>query len=126
MPGSLSGLTVLIVDPDTEYALALGYSLMNEGATVNRASSGLDAAATTTLSVTSVVISELMLPGQTGVDLLTSVRDRPSAPPVIILTANHSARLKTYTLAMGAANYFVKPADPAALSRAILVATGTP
>jgi DNA-binding response OmpR family regulator len=119
--GPLKGLSVLLVDPDISFSTALAGHLAHHGAAVTSVTSGLDVttALQTSASHVPVVVLELMLPGQSGVEVLSTLADLPNRPPVVVVTANHAARLKAYTQAMGASDYFVKPANFAAISAAI-------
>jgi DNA-binding NarL/FixJ family response regulator len=58
-----------------------------------------------------VLILELELPGQTGMDLLASIRKEARKPLIIILTSLDYAPLRRACADLGADFYFYKPAE---------------
>ena len=56
-----------------------------------------------------VVILDLGLPDEDGIDILKSLRDRNNPVPVLILTARDSLDQKIYGLNSGADDYLTKP-----------------
>ena len=56
-----------------------------------------------------LVLLDLGLPGMTGVDVLTTLRQRDAALPVIILTARAEVADKVRGLELGANDYVTKP-----------------
>lgn len=59
-----------------------------------------------------LIISDIKMPGLSGLDLLRAVhRDRPDLP-VILITAEGSEHIAQQALRAGAADYFIKPFDP--------------
>jgi len=55
------------------------------------------------------ILLDLGLPGPSGFDLLRSMVDRPSCPPVIIVTARDDVATSVQAMKYGAINYIVKP-----------------
>src|SRR5919106_6653550 len=71
-----------------------------------------------------LVLSDLRLPDGTGLDLLQKVRERPSCPPVVLVTGQGDQEVAVTALKSGAADYLVKQSDylhrlPVVLSNAI-------
>ncbi len=64
-----------------------------------------------------VIITDIMMPGLSGVELLERTRSHPrlTSVPVVLLTARADARDRVDALRSGAADYIVKPFDPAEL-----------
>jgi two-component system response regulator NreC len=58
-----------------------------------------------------VLILEMELPGQTGMDLLSSIRENASKPLIIILTSLDYPVLRRACAELGADFYFYKPAE---------------
>ena len=56
-----------------------------------------------------LVISDLKMPGFSGIDLLKKVKDRKSKELVVIITASGDFESAIECLSMGAYNYIVKP-----------------
>lgn len=64
-----------------------------------------------------IVVSDVMLPGRSGLDLVRLLRaeEKTARLPVILLTARFGADAAAEGLAAGADDYVVKPFDPAEL-----------
>jgi two-component system copper resistance phosphate regulon response regulator CusR len=56
-----------------------------------------------------LIILDLRLPGMPGPDVLRTLRDRGTATPVLILTAQDAVESKVQALRMGADDYVTKP-----------------
>ena len=65
------------------------------------------------------VVSDLRLPGMSGLELLAEVRGRGSLVPLILITAHDAPGLREEAKRRGAAAYLVKPFPGAALLEAI-------
>lgn len=71
-----------------------------------------------------LVLSDLRLPDGSGLDLLQKVRERKSAPPVVLVTGQGDQEVAVAALKSGAADYLVKQSDylhrlPVVISNAI-------
>jgi FixJ family two-component response regulator len=55
------------------------------------------------------VISDIKLPAMSGFELLVELRARGASPPMILITANDTARARNKAKRYGAAAYFAKP-----------------
>ena len=55
------------------------------------------------------VVSDLELPGMSGLDLLAELRSRNGCPPLILISAHDSAALRLEAERQGAAAYLAKP-----------------
>ncbi len=101
---------ILIVDDDPQIVTLLGEHLTQAGYDVATAHNAWEALAALQQQETSVVITDLRMPGADGIDLLRQVRQISPETEVIILTAYGS--LETAVLAMregGAFDYLLKP-----------------
>jgi len=63
-----------------------------------------------------LVISDLEMPGLTGIDLLERVRREHPGTEFVLLTANATVESAIGALRMGAADYLIKPIQPDALA----------
>jgi FixJ family two-component response regulator len=59
-----------------------------------------------------VVISDIRMPGRSGLDLLTALNARDGAPPVVLMTAYGEIRDAVNAMRAGAVDYLEKPVDP--------------
>ena len=71
-----------------------------------------------------LVLSDLRLPDGSGLELLQKVRERKSAPPVVLVTGQGDQEVAVTALKSGAADYLVKQSDylhrlPVVISNAI-------
>jgi FixJ family two-component response regulator len=69
------------------------------------------------------VVSDLKLPGMSGLELLRELRSRGTRPPVILITGHDSQALRAEATRQGAVAYLAKPFLGSALLTAISNAT---
>jgi two-component system phosphate regulon response regulator OmpR len=106
---------LLIVDDDRRIRSLLSRYLLSEGYRVTTAESAADARARLAGLDFDLLILDVMMPGETGFDLVKSIR-RSSSVPVLILTARDAAESRITGLELGADDYVVKPYEPRELS----------
>lgn len=97
--------TIAIIDDDVHIGDALTEILENEHYTVLRAYSGTEALYLLSQNRPDLVILDLMLPGLSGEEVLTHIKNIP----VIVLSAKVDVRDKVALLLGGAADYITKP-----------------
>src|SRR5262249_10008112 len=66
-----------------------------------------------------VIVTDLTMPGMTGIDFLRAVRERDPDVPVILMTACPSTESAAHALEYGALRYLLKPVARDALERAL-------
>jgi DNA-binding NarL/FixJ family response regulator len=66
-----------------------------------------------------VMLLDIAMPGQSGVDALAAIRAREPTLPVLILSGYAEAHYATTLLRMGASGYLNKDCDPEELLRAV-------
>ena len=103
--------TVLVVDDDVNICEALRIYLEPEGWEVVTVHDGGAAIKAIRCMRLQLLLLDVMLPGQSGWDILKQVR-QVSALPVIMLTARGEGYDKVRGLNLGADDYIVKPFDP--------------
>ena len=104
---------ILAVDDDDRLRDLLKRYLTREGHDVTVAK---DAASARKLMATmsfDLVILDVMMPGEDGLSLLKSVREKKSDTPVILLTARSLPAERIEGLRIGADDYLSKPFEPA-------------
>jgi DNA-binding NtrC family response regulator len=67
-----------------------------------------------------LLLTDLQMPGESGLDLLARVRDRHPATATIVMSGVHDPHLADTALTLGAYGYMVKPFSPAELSTHVL------
>lgn len=107
---------ILAVDDDDRLRDLLKRYLTREGHDVTVAK---DAASARKLMATmsfDLVILDVMMPGEDGLSLLKSVREKKSDTPVILLTARSLPAERIEGLKIGADDYLSKPFEPEELA----------
>jgi DNA-binding response OmpR family regulator len=100
---------ILIVEDDPKTAKALRKGLERELHNVAVAHTGEEAAFLVKSRSFELVVLDIMLPGQSGIEILTAIRKRGSKIPVIIVTAKDAIEDRVRGLDAGADDYLVKP-----------------
>jgi len=102
---------VVVVDDDAEIRRLLRDYLERHGLRVSTARDGREMWQTLDRSHVDLVVLDLMLPGESGLELCRSLRER-SQLPVIMLTALGEEADRIVGLEMGADDYVTKPFSP--------------
>jgi DNA-binding response OmpR family regulator len=124
LPQRLQNVRVLVVDDDPDIQAAIALALRAEGAVVETANDGSIAIHQLTAFAPSVVVLDLMLPGQSGFTVLEQAQKLSPAPAVIMVTANQGRRHAVYAESLGAHAYLTKPVPLAKLMTAVARAAG--
>ncbi len=130
--GYISGMnteTILIVDDDREIRTLLSTYMQQAGFTVSTAANAAEMASHLTSTLPSLVILDVMMPGEDGMVALSRLRANraTSRVPVLMLTALDEPLERTRGLEGGADDYLGKPFLPRELLarvNAILRRTG--
>jgi DNA-binding response OmpR family regulator len=109
-------MRVLVIEDDRKVASFIQTGLAQEGYAVDVLHDGSGAAEQARAVDYDVVVLDLMLPGQSGFQVLRDIRARKASMPVLILTAKDSVEERVAGLDTGADDYMVKPFALAELS----------
>ena len=101
--------TILVVDDDVELSDGLRSVLERQGFRVIQARDGQQAKAQIYNQRPDLVILDMMMPRMGGYPVLEHFRDKPDAPPIIMITANEGSRHKAYAEYLGVIDYIRKP-----------------
>jgi two-component system response regulator PilR (NtrC family) len=101
--------SVLIVDDERSMRDFLKILLEKEGHEVTTADSGARALDTLTRQSVDVIVSDIRMPGMTGIDLLETVKEHSPELPVILITAFASPDDAVLAMKNGAFDYISKP-----------------
>jgi len=99
---------VLVVDDETQITRVLRTALGTQGYDVRIANDPEEALRLFAEWIPDLVITDLMMPGMTGIELCRSIRAR-SRTPVIVLSVRDQERSKIEALDAGADDYVIKP-----------------
>lgn len=103
--------TVAIVEDDDQVRSAISSLVRSVGLHVtafNSAEAFLEAAP----EPIQCIISDVQMPGMSGLDLLDTLRVRGDQTPIIIMTAYPTDRARDRAIANGAKCFLQKPCDP--------------
>jgi DNA-binding response OmpR family regulator len=101
--------TILIVDDDIELSDGLRIMLERQGYRVLQARNGQEGKSMIYQHRPDLVILDMMMPKMGGYPVLEHFRDKPDAPPIIMITANEGSRHKAYAEYLGVVEYIRKP-----------------
>lgn len=101
--------TILVVDDDADVRFVVADSLRQAGFTVQEAETG-EAALEKLSAGAEAVISDISMPGLTGVEMLRLIRARDLDMPVVLLTGRPSLETAIEAVEGGALRYLRKPA----------------
>ena len=106
-------MRVIIVDDHTLVRDGIKWMLANEPTieVVGEASNGME-------------LLDIRMATMSGLEVLTALKERPSAPPALMLSMYDDPALVKQAIVLGAAGYIKKSADRAELIRAIHVVGG--
>ena len=103
---------VLIVEDDAATRVGLGELVRAWGYDTDEAPSAEDALSRLAQFRPSIVVSDLVMPGMSGLDLLRELRDQLTDMAFVILTAQGSVETAVAAIKEGAYDYLTKPVDP--------------
>ena len=106
---------ILVVDDDESLRRVMQVQLEDLGYDVATAADGDAALRSLQLSVRELVISDLKMPGMSGLDLLKSVRAAYPETIVVVVTAFGTVESAVEAMKLGAYDYITKPVHPDAL-----------
>ena len=108
---SAPGVRVLIVDDDPALRTILSVMLTQSAFVCRTAASGEEALRLLENQPTDVVISDLRMPGISGMDLLVEVRERYPHLAFLMVTGENETRVGVRAMQLGADDYLLKPFD---------------
>ncbi|WP_169804467.1 response regulator transcription factor [Sphingomonas pituitosa] len=114
---------VAVIDDDAlvrDAAASLIRSFGYRTATYPSADAYLDAA----LDTAACVLTDMQMPGRSGLELRHSLRARGSTVPMILMTAFPTDELRARAAGLDLVALLDKPVDPDLLSRALALAIG--
>ena len=102
---------VWIVDDDRSIRWVIEKALTREGIAFNSFSSAQDALEALSSGAPEVLVSDIRMPGPSGLELLNAVKQRHPAVPVIVMTAYSDLDSAVAAFQGGAYEYLPKPFD---------------
>jgi len=108
----LTGFRILAVDDDRTVLDAVVELLHTDGHAVETASCAEEAEALLCERFFDLVITDQVMPGQSGLDLIRVVQERDLGTPVLLVTGQAFLTTAAEALGAGAVDYLIKPIDP--------------
>jgi DNA-binding NtrC family response regulator len=102
---------ILLVDDEPGSRESLSLLLGHEGYLVDTASDGEKAIRLFSKNKYDVIITDLFLPGASGIDILKHVKEHPLPCSVILITGNATAETAVEAMKDGAFDYIIKPVN---------------
>jgi two-component system, OmpR family, copper resistance phosphate regulon response regulator CusR len=100
---------VLVIEDEQKVARALREGLESEHYQVEVSASGEDGFFRAVSKPFDLIILDLMLPGRSGLEILSTLRRQGHRTPVLVLTAKDAVQDRVVGLDSGADDYLVKP-----------------
>ena len=115
----MSAGAVLIVDDDVSWSETAAGVMRDAGFEVRVARNGDQGAALLEREPPSVVILDVHLPGQSGLQLLHEFRQRDRLTPVVMVSGDDQAAIQDRAMAEGASAFLRKPVSLSLLLRTV-------
>ncbi len=110
---------ILIVDDEVPVCRSIAGALADQGYVIETALSGEEALERDREKRFDIVIIDLMMPGMTGMQLLTVLKQRRPEVRIIVITGYPSIRSAVESLKLDAFDYLPKPFAPVDLRRVV-------
>lgn len=102
-------MRILLIEDEVKTLQSLRQGMVEHGWTVNTATDGLLGHRMAQQADYDVIVSDITMPGMTGLELCKSLRDMGIATPLLLLTALDHTDDKVTGLEAGADDYLAKP-----------------
>jgi two-component system NtrC family response regulator len=103
--------TILIVDDEKNYLLVLSAVLEDDGYEVLTALNGSEALEIQKRSDLDLIVTDMKMPGMSGIELLENIKAVDPGLPVIMMTAHGTVDKAVEAMQKGAYSYILKPFD---------------
>jgi len=110
---------ILAVDDQRYFRVFLEDLLVQQGFEVRTAGSGEEALHLLEREAFDVVVTDLVMPGLSGAELVERVKARAPDQDVIVVTSVGDVRTAVDAMRLGASDYLLKPLDPTLLERSL-------
>jgi EAL domain-containing protein (putative c-di-GMP-specific phosphodiesterase class I)/CheY-like chemotaxis protein len=111
--------SILVVDDEDALRRAFARTLEDAGFAVTQAATGQEALDLLGSNGFDTIVSDITMPGMTGIELLRAVRQHDRDVPVVLVTGNPSVDSATQAVEHGALRYLVKPIGKGVLAETV-------
>ena len=105
----MSEAEILIVEDDEVIMGTLAYNLSRNGFGVSQATNGSDALRLARKSSPDLILLDIMLPGESGIEVCERIRQRDQGVMILMITAKDAEEDKVRGFEAGADDYVTKP-----------------
>lgn len=112
-------MIVHVIDDDEVIRETLGILLRGEGFETQTYASAAEFLARVDANTRGCIVTDVQLPGVSGIDLIVSLRQRGFTLPVVVITGHANLSLAVEAMKSGAADFIEKPCSAGALLAAI-------
>ena len=116
MNGQEDPAHILVVDDDARLRALLQRFLTEQGLRVSTAENAATARAALADMAFDLLVLDVMMPGETGLELTAALRAEGQEVPILMLTANGAPDDRIAGLEQGVDDYLAKPFDPRELA----------
>src|SRR5581483_3033694 len=102
----------LVVDDDPESVAALAEMLREDALQVDTCGTAEEALERFAVTTYHVVLTDLLLPGKSGVELTKLIHDAAPATAIVLITGHATVKTAVSALKRGASDYIRKPVNP--------------
>jgi DNA-binding response OmpR family regulator/GGDEF domain-containing protein len=110
---------ILAVDDQRYFRAFLGEFLEEQGYLVRTAGGGDEALHLLESELFEVVLTDMVMPGMSGLELVERVKARWPEQDVVVVTSVGDVRTAVDAMRQGASDYLLKPLDPTLLTRSL-------
>jgi two-component system response regulator FixJ len=115
---------VHVIDDDDALRDSLSFLLSSAGIDTRTYESATTYLNDSGRSAAGCILTDVRMPGLSGIDLLRKLKAEGSAPPVIVMTGHGDVPLAVEAMKLGAFDFLEKPFDDEALLTAVRAALG--
>jgi len=113
---------ILIVDDEQNILTSFSSLLSDEGMTARTAESAEEAARLCAVQPFDLILLDLQLPGQHGLDFLRTLKEHPDAPAVLVISGQADIPDALRAVRLGAVDFLEKPVPPEKLITSVRAA----
>jgi len=113
---------ILIVDDEQNILTSFSSLLSDEGMTARTARSAEEAAHLCAIEPIDLILLDLQLPGQHGLDFLKTLKEHPDAPAVLVISGQADIPDALRAVRLGAVDFLEKPVPPEKLITSVRAA----